>query len=652
MADTPSPLEPKAAEGSPVVETAATTPIAPAEKSNGEAANVQLAVEAAGEPIAQTSTEAEPAAARIQAPPVIEPVKPVIVTKPPPWTIPTPLPVSTGTWAPMWFYSGLFALGTFFSGPDGAEQSFGLVLAGSDVDPYSSLGATRLFTVTRAGDVFSLGLSPDGSSPAPFGGSGQFPVTDQGISELYATLQASQAFAAAKFAYVAGGNARLTPSIGVFSAPLAGGYDPATGLRSMVLGSAVAQIVPLATFEATSNTQVYDPSPLIVPVMTSLVYDIGESNTAGATTFSLPVVYTLDQVSSGVFYVNKMAGPTVVNAGGPGYDASNPTAVVSGFTFTGSDPVAAFASQHIAGVYAAPGWQNTLGTPIWDFGPANSQFQPVAGTIAAPVNVFDPANSPLNGGSIPGVLASLHNAGHLYGRDRLASLLASAHEAGASADSGPGVAATTSALKFDLSSSPDASLVDVVRVPISATVTVPAAGGNGTAATQPLSTTFTVDAFIPNEAVASTGITELRHREHASNRAARNDRVARRLDADHRQPHRSDDDAVHARGLRARPDDARRHAHPGRRLRRLDARYHGDAARLRRLADRGDPPVGSARPVTHLRRSVHHVGFPEPGNALPESATPDLRAAARVAGGRDRDQLRGAADLRHPPMHL
>jgi len=61
-------------------------------------------------------------------------------------------------------------------------------------------------------------------------------------------------------------------------ASLKGGYDPATGLREMVLGSAVTQVVPLATFETTSNTQIYNPSPVIVPIKTSLVYDITENN--------------------------------------------------------------------------------------------------------------------------------------------------------------------------------------------------------------------------------------------------------------------------------------------------------------------------------------------------------------------------------------
>jgi len=164
--------------------------------------------------------------------------------------------------------------------------------------------------------------------------------------------------------------------------------------------------------------------------MTSLVYDITGNNTAGSMTYTLPAAYVLDQVTAGTIYVNKMAGPTIVNAGGPGYSESDPTAVVSGFTFTGDSPLAAFANQQIAGFYAGPGWQDTLGTPIWDFGPSNGQFTAVAGTLTAPVMVFDPSNSPLNGGGIPSVIGKLQRAQYVISRDRLASILASAHESG------------------------------------------------------------------------------------------------------------------------------------------------------------------------------------------------------------------------------
>jgi hypothetical protein len=402
--------------------------------------------------------------------PVIAPVQPVTVTKPPQRLIPiVPPPTTTELLAPAWLYSALAMLGKSFTASDGSTQSFGVVLCGSDVDPYAELGATRLFCVSRLGDALTLGVSPDASSPAPFGGSGSFPITDEGILALFTALAKTPAFAAANYAYVPGGRAELYPGALVLASP-AGGYDPATGLREMVLGSAVTQVVPLATFEATSNTQVYNPSPVIVPIMTSLVYDITENNTAGSTTYTLPAAYVLDQVTAGTIYVNKMAGPTIVNAGGPGYSESDPTAVVSGFTFAGGSPLAAFANQRIAGFYVGPGWQDTLGTPIWDFGSSNGQFTAVTGTLTAPVTVFDPANSPLNGGTIPAVIGNLEHAQYLLSRDRLASMLASARESGDAtpgAITPPAVAATAASLSFDFPP-PSSDVSQITNTPAAA----------------------------------------------------------------------------------------------------------------------------------------------------------------------------------------
>ncbi len=425
---------------------AASEPTAAA--TSGQLTTGLAAVESAQAP---TTTIDEPTVSAATAP-VLAPVQPVIITEPPQRVIPVlPPPATTDSLAPAWLYSALASLGTAFTASDGSRQAFGSVLFGSDVDPYAELGATRLFCIDRIADEFTLGVSPDASSPAPIGGFGSFPITDEGISELFTTLAATPAFAAAKYAYVPGGLPALHTAKFV-RLPPSGGYDPATGLREMLFGSAVTQVVPLAAFEATSNTQIYNPSPVIVPIMTSLVYDITENNTAGSTTYTLPVAYVLDQVTAGTIYVNKMAGPTIVNAGGPGYSESDPTAMVSGFTFTGSSPLAAFASQGIAGFYVGQGWQDTLGTPIWDFGSSNSQFTAVAGTLIAPVNVFDPANSPLNGGTIPAVISSLQQAQYLMSRDRLASMLAAAHESGDAtpgAITPPGTAATAASLSFD-----------------------------------------------------------------------------------------------------------------------------------------------------------------------------------------------------------
>ncbi len=49
--------------------------------------------------------------------------------------------------APAWFHSALAFLGYRFRGADGTLQAFAPVLAGSDVDPYAQLGATKLFVI-------------------------------------------------------------------------------------------------------------------------------------------------------------------------------------------------------------------------------------------------------------------------------------------------------------------------------------------------------------------------------------------------------------------------------------------------------------------------------------------------------------------------
>lgn len=362
--------------------------------------------------------------------------------------------------APAWFYSALCILGNTYTAGDGSQQSFGRVLGGSDVDPYAALGATRLFLIVQVRDGFQLNLAPNAVAPSPLSGGTMYPRTDAGIAAMYAALAASPSFALVAFAYLPG--APLATS-GAFlaavaqSTPLRGGYDVATGLRSIVLGSAVAQAVPLEVFLETHNTQVYDAHPTIVPLYTSLVYDIGAHKAPGDTTLTLPVVYTRDDLGAGGVHVNKQAGPTTVAAGGPGYDASKPDAAVGAFTVAATSLLTAFSTQTIAGFYAANGWTNTLGTPIFDFGASNGAFTAVPAELVPPVPVFDPTTSTLNGGTLTAVLTSLRHADHLESTDRLVAVLKAAAEADTQ-ESGGALAVTTAALEFDMSSSPTSSL--------------------------------------------------------------------------------------------------------------------------------------------------------------------------------------------------
>jgi hypothetical protein len=431
---------------------------------------------------------------------------------PPSWYRGSPAPrLANRSWAPVWFYSALGFLNTEYIAADGSLESFGPVLGGSSVDPYVKLGATRLFLVIATDDTFTLTIASDLNSNAARGGGTAYPKSDAGITAMYTALAASSIFSSVNYCYVPGAPPLVDEAgvIGRFPGILPGGYDPATGLRNMVMGSAVSQAVPLDTFLETSNAQVYDAEPRIVPLYASLVYDVTQNNELGDTTFMLPAVYTKDQVSSGSYYINKLAGPTVVFDGGPGFDAASatplvPTATspsmsagrtlttytydtaavvttstfgtqaqigVASFTFTGQSPLSGFSSQQIIGFYKDDSWANCLGTPIYDFGSQNADFTATAGAISVPTPIFDPTDSFLNGGSLPNVITSLAQAAYLYSTDNLISVLDIAKAAKGSSN-GAGLAVTAAALSFDLSSSTATSLVTQLTVPIAANATI------------------------------------------------------------------------------------------------------------------------------------------------------------------------------------
>jgi hypothetical protein len=237
-------------------------------------------------------------------------------------------------WAPAWFYSALNWLAKSYVDANNVVQAFNNYLIGSDVDPYSQLGSTRLFFIERVEDVFLLSVAADVNSTAPVSSGARYPTSDAGILAMYNDLAASPIFSAVKYCYIPG---RYAPSAFAAEAlaTIESGYDPSTGIRIIVQGSAVAQVVPLADFVATHNEQIYDEDPQIVPIITALVYDVTQNNSLGATTFALPVYYSRDQLG-GTYYVNKFAITTTVNGatincgqtalfpGGPGSSQRSP----------------------------------------------------------------------------------------------------------------------------------------------------------------------------------------------------------------------------------------------------------------------------------------------------------------------------------------
>lgn len=309
------------------------------------------------------------------------------------------------------------------------------------------------------------------------------------------------------------------PVFGVAALPtIESGYDPSTGIRIIVQGSAIAQVVPLADFVATHNEQIYDEDPQIVPIVTALVYDVTQNNTLGATTFALPVYYTRDQIS-GTYYVNKLATTTTVNAasvncgqtalfpGGPGYDdtraialsltetsitASGQTVTTYTFdkakviafipivprvetgictlTYSGASPAAIFANQRIIGFYQDPSWSTCLGVPIYDYGASNSSFTTTAVAQSAPDLIYGTANEFLNGGALQNVLQKLLKASYVISSDRLVSILDTAIAVKGTAD-GVGLSVTTAALDFTMTSTARTTVVNQLSVPVLATVT-------------------------------------------------------------------------------------------------------------------------------------------------------------------------------------
>lgn len=426
-------------------------------------------------------------------------------------------PLHFQQWAPAWFYSALNWLGRSYVDASNNEQEFNNYLIGSDVDPYAQLGSTRLFLIERNGGELLLSVAADVNSTASLSTGTRYAMTDAGILSLYNDLAASSTFSAVKYCYIP---ARYAPA--AFAGEeihIESGYDPSTGIRLIVLGSAIAQVVPLGDFTATHNQQVYDEDPQIVPIVTALVYDVTQNNTLGATTFALPVYYSRDQIS-GTDYVNKLATTTTLNGGsvhcgqtalfpgGPGFDdrfaiALNPTgsaiASIGGrtvttysfekatvitikpiiprvetgvctLTYSGTSPAAIFANQSIVGFYRDPGWGTFLGIPIYDYGIANKSFTNTATPLSAPSLIYGTSDEFLNGGPLQNVLQKLAQATYMVSSDRLVSILGTAFAGQGSADD-IGLSVTAAGLDFVMSATAATTVVNQLSVPVLATVT-------------------------------------------------------------------------------------------------------------------------------------------------------------------------------------
>ena len=265
----------------------------------------------------------------------------------------------------------------------------------------------------------------------------------------------------------------------------------------------------------------HNPTPQIVPLATSLVYDVTTNNSIGAKTFVLPIVYVVDQAMPGQFAVNRfgatqapaqgatspgtsdyrrdapffspgsrssgsrraakatqltangsptqtiMGGNTFITAryqtsstyGGVASGSSVVTGVTA-LTCTALFPLATFANQNILGFYRDNSWGTSLGFPVFDYKDGNSSFA-IANTAAAinPQLVYDPSSPFLNGGSLPNVLAKFAAATYILSPDALRIMIADAGSYTASG-AAAGLSVMSATLKFDMTSKPSAGVTD------------------------------------------------------------------------------------------------------------------------------------------------------------------------------------------------
>ena len=420
--------------------------------------------------------------------------------------------------APAWFYSALNWLGSSFQDASGTRRSFAYFMIGSDVDPYRTLGSTRLFYVARVpGAGYEMSVAADTASTASLTVTTSYDASDAGILAMYQALAASPVFASVKYCAVP--TLAAEPTFAAVGLPVVqSGYDPATGIRVIVDRTAAVQVVPLGDFQGGHNEQVYDDDPQIVPLVSALVYDITQYNSLDATTFVLPVYYSRDQIG-GDYYVSRQGttttangasvtcGQTAVFPGGPGFSAAGATplklegtsivvfggrtwttytfdkakvvsqralqpevqAGVCTLTYSGS-PGPIFAQQTIAGFYQSTAWETFLGVPIYDYGKSNGAFTATSAALADPAQIYGKTNEFLNGGSLQNVLLGLLKATYMLSSDRLVEILDAAIGVGDSAN-GVGLSVTTAALDFQMSSAAGSTVVNQLSVPVLATVT-------------------------------------------------------------------------------------------------------------------------------------------------------------------------------------
>ena len=445
--------------------------------------------------------------------------------------------------APAWFYSALNWLGSSFQDASGTRRSFAYFMIGSDVDPYRTLGSTRLFYVARVpGAGYEMSVAADTASTASLTVTTSYDASDAGILAMYQALAASPVFASVKYCADA---RRFAPSRSFAAAGLRPSSSPATTRRrasaSSSEGSAVAQVVPLhglhrpaqrAGLRRRSPDRAHRQRPGLRhhPVQR-----------LGATTFSLPVYYAATRSAASTTStswrprrprttrpstaarrpcsradpVTTTRGPRLTLSGtvdrrhsadgpsppirstrqGASAHPAHPAVDAGVCTLTYSGPPGAiFATSSDrrllpgagAGTRALASRSTTTARPT-------AASPPRPPPLAGPDLIYGKTNEFLNGGSLQNVLQKLLKATYMLSSDRLVAILDAATAVEGTARRCRAQRDDRGARLHDELEPPRSTIVNQLSVPVLATVTTtrratiqhPRAGGLGSGRQSP-----------------------------------------------------------------------------------------------------------------------------------------------------------------------
>lgn len=226
--------------------------------------------------------------------------------------------------APAWFYSACYLA---YNNSRNSNFDTVNVVFGSEIDPFdpqnTNLGNTQLFCLFIQDGTYRLYIAQDRFSaaynPLIKEISGKFTSGNSPIDTIYRTIAASSIFNCIKFCFV--GTYMPTgiiPSDRYLRQLVKPGYYPDSGIKAVVEGMGISQIVPLTyipgtgsnpgTYKYNQNAPVYNDDPTITPIVNVVMYPLIRAsdnadfkqwtvyeNTANNTaSFMAPIYYSID----------------------------------------------------------------------------------------------------------------------------------------------------------------------------------------------------------------------------------------------------------------------------------------------------------------------------------------------------------------------